>query len=86
MTPENLLNVDIKDIPVHLLQYAGNISISRITAFLKLIFKPTSADFCKNCPYEFCQDRRQYIGDLLNWKDRLTKLEKLESKKQCFTL
>ena len=31
---------------------------------------------CRNCPDEFCQDSRQYIGDLLNWKDRLTKTRK----------
>jgi len=37
LTPESLLNVDIKEIPVRLLQSAGNISTSRITAFLKLI-------------------------------------------------
>ena len=58
LSPENLLNVDIKDIPVRLLQSAGNISTSRITAFLELILKPISTDFCKNCPDEFCQDSR----------------------------
>ena len=79
-SPENLLNVDIKDIPVRLQQHAGNISTSRITAFLELILKPISTNFCKNCPDEFCQDRRQYIGDLLNWKDYLIKTE--ESGKQ----
>ena len=63
-TPENLLNVDIKEIPVRLLQSVGNISTSRITAFLEFILKPISAEFCKNCPNEFCQDSRQYIGDL----------------------
>jgi len=31
---------------------------------------------CRNCPDEFCQDSRQYIVDLLNWKDRLTKTRK----------
>ena len=80
LTPENLLNVDIKEIPVRLLQSAGNISTSRITAFLEFILKPISAEFCKNCPNEFCQDSRQYIGDLLMWKERLTK--KLETAKQ----
>jgi len=34
LTPENLLNMDIKDILVCLLQCAGNISTLRITAFL----------------------------------------------------
>ena len=80
LTPENLLNVDIKEIPVRLLQSAGNISTSRITAFLEFILKPISAESCKNCPNEFCQDSRQYIGDLLMCKERLTK--KLETAKQ----
>ena len=35
LSPENFLNVDIKDIPVRLLQSAGNISTSRITSFLE---------------------------------------------------
>jgi len=76
--------VSIKDIPVRLLQSAGNISTSQITAFLELILKPISTDFCKNCPDEFCQDSRQYIGDLLNWKERLTKTEETGKQKQVF--
>jgi len=47
LSPEDLLNVDIKDIPVRLLQYAGNINTSRITTFLEFILKPISGDFCK---------------------------------------
>ena len=80
LTPENLLNVHIKEIPVRLLQSAGNISTSRITAFLEFILKLICAEFCKNCPNNFCQDSRQCIGDLLMWKERLTK--KLETAKQ----
>ena len=80
LTPENLLNGDIKQIPVRLLQSAGNISTSRNTAFLEFILKSISAEFCKNCPNEFCQDSRQNIGDLLTWKERHTK--KLETAKQ----
>jgi len=84
LSPENLLNADIKDISVRLLQSAGNISTSRITAFLELILKPISTNFCKNCPDEFCQDSRQYIGDLLNWKDYLIKTEESGKQKQVF--
>ena len=69
---------------MRLLQSAGNISTSRITAFLELILKLISTDFCKNCPDEFCQDSRQYIGDLLNWKERLTKTEETGKQKQVF--
>jgi len=74
------LNVDIKEIPVRLLQSAGDITTSRIAAFLEFILEPISAGFCKNCPNEFCQDSRQYIGDLLIWKEHLAK--KLETAKQ----
>ena len=65
---------------MRLLQSAGNISTSRITAFLEFILKPISAEFCKNCANEFCQDSRQYIGDLLMWKECHTK--KLDTAKQ----
>jgi len=37
LTPENLLEVDIKEIPVRLLQSAGTISTSRITALLHFL-------------------------------------------------
>ena len=80
LTPENVLNIDIKEIPVCLLQSAGNISTSRITDFLEFILKPIRAEFCKNCPNEFCPDSRQYIGDLLMWKERLAK--QIETAKQ----
>jgi len=75
-----LLNVYIKDIPAHLLQSDGNISTSRITTFQKIDLKPTSTNFCRNDPVKFFQGNRQYIGDLLNRKDRQTK--DLETKKQ----
>jgi len=48
LSPENLLNVDIKGILVRLLQSVGNISTSRITAFVELILKPISTNFFKN--------------------------------------
>jgi len=86
MTQENLLNVDINDILMCLLQSAGNISTSQITAFLASTLKPTSANFCKNCPDEICQDSRQYIGDLLNWKDRLTKTQGTGKQKPVFCI
>jgi len=53
-------------------------------AFLELILKPISTDFCKKFPDEFGQDSRQYIGDLLNWKECLTKTEGTGKQKQVF--
>ena len=78
------MSVDIKDIPVRLLQSAGNISTSRITAFLDLILKPISTDFYKNCPDEFCQESHVCIGDLLNWKERLPKTPETVKQKTVF--
>jgi len=62
------LNVSMKDIPVRLLQSAGNMDTSRITAFLTFMLKPINAIFCKTDPDEFCEDNHQYIADLLNRK------------------
>jgi len=76
--------VDIKEIPVRLLQSAGNISTSRITAFLELILEPIGTEFCKNYPNEFCQHSRQYIGDLLIWKEILTKTDETGKQKHVF--
>ena len=83
-THENSLNVDITDIPVRSLLSGRYISASRLTAFLESQLKPISADFCKNCRDEFCQNSRQYFEDLLDWKDLLAspKLEELESKNE----
>jgi len=53
MTPDNLLNVDIKDIPVRFLQSAGNISTSHITAFLELILKPIIQTFAETAYTNF---------------------------------
>jgi len=60
LTPESLLNVDIKDIS------AGNISTSHITAFLEFRLQPISTNVCENGADEFCHCSCQYIGDLLN--------------------
>ena len=81
-TPENLLNVDIKDIPVRLLQPDRYISPSRVFVFLESQLKNISADFCKNCRDEVCQNSRQCVEDMLNWKEILAspKLEELENK------
>ena len=57
LTPENWLNVDIKEIPVRLLQSAGNISTSRITAFREFILKPISAEFVKTARTNFILHR-----------------------------
>ena len=48
--------------------------------FITIYFKPISTNFCKNCPDNSCP----YTGDLLNWKERLTKTEETGKQKQAF--
>jgi len=86
MTPEHILNADIKDIPVCLLQSSGNISTSCLTAFLEILLRTISADFCRNRPDEICQDSCQYIEDLLNWKNCLTKTWKTGKQIPAFSI
>ena len=80
LTPENLLNVDIKEILVRLLQSAGNISTSRITAFLEFILKPISANFAKTARTNFVKTAVSTLETCLCGKSALQK--KLETAKQ----
>ena len=45
LTPDALSNVSVFDIPIRLLQSAGNITTSKITAFLEHIFQPSALNF-----------------------------------------
>jgi len=55
-----------------LLQSAGKSRTPRTIATFGFKLKRISGNFCS--PDGFCQDSRQYIGDLLNWKDRMIKI------------
>jgi len=48
------------------------------------MLKRISAKFCKERSDEFCQDSRQYIEDLLNWKYCLIKILGAEKQKPVF--
>ena len=63
-----LLEVDIMDIPRRFLQSAGDITTSRITAFLEIIFKPISTNYCQFQLNEYCRDSKHYLMELENWK------------------
>ena len=65
---EELLYAEVADIPVRLLQSAGNIPTSRITAFLEVLLKPISVQYCSGSLNEFCKDSRHYIEDLISWQ------------------
>jgi len=73
LTQDNFLNVDVKDISVRLLPFAGNISTSHLTAFLEFRLKPIKANICKNGTNMFCRYSPQNIGDMAMWKHRPTK-------------
>ena len=68
LQPDNLKTISIFDIPVRLLQSAGNITTSKITAFLEHIFQSVSVKFCKSFVNEYCRDSKQYLKDIAYWK------------------
>ena len=78
LTPETLLNVDIKEIPVRLLQSAGNISTSRITGFLEFTLKPISAEFCKNCQERILSRQRS-----IHWRPAYVERAPYEKTRNC---
>ena len=68
LNKDQLLEVDILDIPRRFLQSAGDITSSRITAFLKMIFKPISTNYCQFQLNEYCRDSKHCLMELENWK------------------
>jgi len=54
LNPEIIHDTGVADIPVRLLQSAGNITTFRTTAFSELILNPISKRFCKSQFNEFC--------------------------------
>ena len=68
LTPDALSNVSVFDIPIRLLQSAGNITTSKITAFLEHIFQPISIKFCQFKINEYCRDSKQYLHEVAEWK------------------
>ena len=68
LTPDALNNVSVFDIPIRLLQSAGNITTSKITAFLEHIFQPISIKFCQFKINEYCRDSKQYLHEVAEWK------------------
>ena len=42
--------------------------MSRITAFLEMIFKPIGTNYCQYQLNEYCRDSKHYLMELENWK------------------
>ena len=62
-------NLSIFDIPTRLLQSAGNITTSKITALLEYFFQPIRIKFCSSKLDEYCRDSKLYLLNLVNWKN-----------------
>ena len=71
LTQDQLQTCSIFDIPVRLLQSAGNICTSRITAFLESLLSPISINYCKTDVNEYCKDSRDYLLRLEEWKKKV---------------
>ena len=63
LQPDILKTIFIFDIPVRLLQSAGN-----IPAFIERIFQSVSVKFCRSFVNEYCRNSKQYLEDITNWK------------------
>ena len=63
-----LLEVDILDKSRRFLQSAGDITTSRMTAFLEMIFKPINTIYCQFQLNEYCRDSKHYLMELEYWK------------------
>ena len=61
----------IFDISVRLLQSAGYICISKITAFLESLLSPISINDCKTDVDVYCKDIRDYLRRLETWKTKV---------------
>jgi len=70
LEPKDLQAVRVENIPVRLLQSAGSMITSQVTAFLEHLLKPISVLYCSVQPVEYCQDSRQYISGLLMWQTK----------------
>jgi len=55
LSVEELLHAEVADIPMRLLQSAGNIPKSCITAFLEVLLKPISIKYCSGSPNDFAK-------------------------------
>ena len=68
MSPDKLKECTINDIPVRIVQAAGNTYLSRITAMLNSLLDPVSKQYCQFRLNEYCKDSSNYLEDLKTWK------------------
>ena len=61
LTNKELYTMAVTEFPVRLLQTAGDITTSRITAFLELPLNPICENVCQNSINEHCRDSKNYL-------------------------
>ena len=64
-----IITRSVFDIPVRLLQFAGHIPTSKITAFLELMLQLVSKTFCQMEVNEYCRNSQHYLSELVAWKN-----------------
>ena len=64
LTPDQILKCTVDEIPIRLVQAAGNTYLSRITAMLEEILNPISIKYCKMYIPEYCKDSKSYLETL----------------------
>ena len=75
---EQVMETNIKEIPVRLVQSSGNSFLSRITALLEFLLKPVSKLYCSKGVNEYCKDSEHYLKDLMQWKNKSIPEQELE--------
>ena len=67
MKPEQLVSCNVHDIPVRLVQAAGQTYLGRITAMLEHLLAPISVSYCKDLVNEYCKDSKSYTEYVRIW-------------------
>ena len=61
-------NIDVKEIPIRLVQSAGDTFLSRITSMLNYFLNPISTRYCNTNIKEYCKDSGSYLKEPYRWK------------------
>ena len=70
---DKLHSTKLQEIPTRLVQATGNTYLARITSFIEEILKPISQQYCKNIINEYCRDSKDYLTELMKWKQDIRK-------------
>ena len=71
LSPERLKQFNLTEIPIRVVQAAGNTYLCRFTAFLNHILGPICIKYCKSKINDYCKNSKTYLEDLKIWKKSL---------------